>query len=105
MNAYDAYITRCKAHKSPSAVRNIIKYIIISAQRGYTNTEAVTKLNEHKIFTLTGKQWTVFSLAMQVLKMTRFEPDSSLAYEFAKMMRSGEVSEETLTLLKSRTRQ
>jgi len=104
MNEYDQYIARCKAPKSLGTVKRIIQHIIIGAKRGWDNTTLAAKLNEHRIYSLVNKKWTVNNLQMAVLNMVRFESDSSMAYALAAMLRTGEATPDDLVLLKSRTR-
>jgi len=101
---YASYIEKCKQPKEPSRVKNLIRYFITGAKRGWSNAQIAARLNELKIRTLVGKTWTENNVAMAVLKAVRFDQDSSLAHMLAVMLRSGEASEDDLALLRSRTR-
>jgi hypothetical protein len=101
---YAAYIAKCKAPKDPSKVRYLINCFITGAKRGLTNVQIADRLNELKIKSLVGKRWSPNNVAMAVLKMVRFDEDSSLAHTFAQMLKSGDVTENELALLRSRTR-
>lgn len=104
MDAYTDYINKCKAPKDATRVKNLIQCFITGARRGWSNAQIAARLNELKIKTLVGKSWSENNAAMAVLKMVRFDADSSLAHMLATMLQSGEVTEDDLTLLRSRTR-
>lgn len=98
------YIANCKAPKSVAAVTKIVKYILEGFRKGYDSTHLANQLNKFGIYTLMGKRWTANSVQMQALKMARFDHDSSLAWGFAKAMKSGEATQADLDLLLARTR-
>lgn len=103
-DAYTNYIEKCRKPKDPSKVKQLLQCFILGAKRGWSNAQIATRLNELKIRTLVGKTWTENNAAMAVLKAVRFDQDSSLAHMLATMLRSGEVTEDELALLRSRTR-
>jgi hypothetical protein len=101
---YAEYLAKCRAPKDPSKVRYLINCFITGAKRGLTNAQVADRLNELNIRTLVGKRWTTHNLCMAVLKMVRFDEDSSLAHTFAQMLQAGDVTQDDLVLLRSRTR-
>jgi len=101
---YADYIAKCKAPKDPGRVKSLVQYFITGAKRGWTNAQIADRLNELNIKSLVGKRWSPNNVAMAILKMTRFDENSSLAHMLATMLRSGEVGKNDLALLKGRTR-
>lgn len=104
MDEYQAYIASCKAPKSQAKIMNIVKWIIAGLRKGFSTPELATKLNEKGVMTIQGKQWTYNALQMQLLKMSRLDNDSSLAWALSSLLCRGAVSEHDLELLKTRTR-
>jgi hypothetical protein len=104
MNEYESYIARCKAPKKLAEIKKIVKTLIAGASQGFDNVTLAMKMNTALILTVMNKAWTPNNTAMAVLKASRFDKDSSLAYGLACMLRSGEVSQEELMLLRNRTR-
>lgn len=104
IDPYAAHIAKCKTPKDPSKVKQLIQCFILGAKRGWSNAQIADRLNELKIRTLVGKTFTENNVAMCILKAVRFDQDSSLAHMLATMLRSGEVTEDELALLRSRTR-
>ncbi|MQA22792.1 hypothetical protein [Rugamonas rivuli] len=102
--SYDAYIEKCKAPKAKAKVHNIVHHLLIGIRKGYTSQYLADRLNQFKVYTLMAKHWTANSVQMQLLKMKRFDNDSSLAWGFAHALSTGLATEDDLELLASRVR-
>jgi|GEM_PF-3944065 len=103
-DALNNYIANCKAPKATDTIKKIVKYIVEGFRKGYDSTHLANQLNKIGVYTLMGKRWTANSVQMQALKMARFDLDSSLAWGFAKAMKSGEATQADLERLLARTR-
>lgn len=101
---YADYIARCKAPKDVKHVRTLIDCLLKGAMRGWSNSQIANRLNELNIRSLVGKRWSSNNVAMAVLKLVRFDANSTLAHTFAAMLKAGDVSEDDLALLRARTR-
>lgn len=104
MNAYESYIQSCKAPKGQEKIKRIVHWIIVGIRKGYTTNIIAEKLNIHNILTIQGKQWTYHALQMQLLKISRLDSDSSLAWAFSVMLNDGNANEADLLLIQERTR-
>ena len=104
MNEYEAYIARCKAPKRMSQIKRVLTALIAGAKQNWDNATLATKMNTALVLTIMGKRWTPNNTAMAILKATRFDADSSLAYGLASMLQAGEVTPEELAILRGRTR-
>lgn len=104
MDEYQAYISRCKKPKHMTDIRRILTALIAGAKHGWDNATLATKMNTALVLTLMGKRWSANNIAMAILKSTRFDTDSSLAYGLASMLQTGEMTNDDLALLRSRTR-
>lgn len=103
-DALSTYIANCKAPKQQSKIKKIVQYIVEGFRKGYDSTHLANQLNKIGVYTLMDKRWTANSVQMQALKMARFDDDSSLAWGFARAMKSGEATQADLDLLLARTR-
>jgi hypothetical protein len=103
-DALNNYIANCKAPKAVAKVTTIVSKILKGFRLGMSSQAIADKLNEICVYTLMGKRWTANSVQVQALKMARFDLDSSLAWGFAKAMKSGEATQADLDLLLARTR-
>lgn len=102
--AYTAYIESCKVPKSQAKVKNIVYWILVGIRKGYTTQQIADKLNAKAVLTIQGKKWTYHALQMQLLKMSRLDNASSLAWALGCMLDAGDATESDVTLLKERTR-
>lgn len=104
MDAYDAYIESCKAPKSQAKVEEIVTAILKLLRKGLTVDQMVNELNRAKVLTLQGKAWNYYSLQMQIGKMARLDPSSSLAWGLKVLIETGNAHNEDLSNLRNRTR-
>ena len=104
MDALQSYIASSKAPKKPSKVKQIVEYILLGLRKEYATPFLAERLNQHKVFTLMGKRWSYESLQMQILKMARFDHDSSLAWGLWQALKSGSATQADLELLQARVR-
>lgn len=82
----------------------IVGTIIHGIRAGFDTASLVEKLNGFGILSITKKQWTVYSLQMQILKMARHDVRSTLAMTLGDMICYGDISHEDIHLLESRVR-
>ena len=107
MNMNDPYQAKIEASKQPKKwveVRNILNWLQLGIRNLYDTKTLCEKLNTKKIKTLTGGEWTMNSLQMQICKMSRLDSDSSLARGWAYLLRTGQVTKHDHELLLDRVR-
>jgi hypothetical protein len=103
-NAYDAYIVKCKSPKDPDKLKRIVLSILKLLRLGLSTDEIANELNELGVQSIQDKLWSYNALQMQLLKMAKKDPDSSLAWALVALLDTGEVSNEDIILIKSKTR-
>ena len=103
-DAYQAKIDASKEPKKWSKVRKILQYLQLGFRNGYGTKVLCDKLNAKQVKTLTDGTWSMSSLQMQILKMSRLDDDSSLARGWAYMLRTGQATAKDMALLQDRVR-
>lgn len=101
---YAAKIALSKQPKRWQDVKNILNWLQLGIRNLYDTHTLCDKLNARNVKTLTGGRWTINSLQMQILKMSRMDDDSSLARGWAYLMKTGQVTENDMVLLQDRVR-
>lgn len=104
MDAYQAYIDKCKAKKPQAKVIRIVRTILELLRQGMTTDQMVEALNKLGVLTIQDKTWNYYSLQMQLAKMARQDNDSSLAWAFSLLLDTDEANLDDLQLLKNRCR-
>jgi len=104
MDAYNTYIESCKTPKSQAKVEAIVIAILDLLRKGLTADQIANELNQAKMFTIQGKPWNYYSLQMQIGKMARLDPNSSLAWGLKVLIETGGAQYDDLRMLRQRTR-
>lgn len=104
MNAYDAYVQSCKSPKNPVKIKHIVESILQGLRMGQTTDELARSLNEKGVRTIQDKRWSYNALQMQLLKMAKTDPDSSLAWALSELIDEEKATLEDVALIRARTR-
>lgn len=101
---YEKHIAKCKAPKNPSTIKVIVSTILDGIRKGLNTFELAEYINDSGVKTIMNKPWNYYNLQMQLLKMARLDPDSSLAWGLNLLLEEGKANESDLFLLTQRTK-
>jgi hypothetical protein len=104
MDAYIAYIQRCKSPKNPTKIKHIVESILEGLRLGQTTEMLARSLNEKGVRTIQDKFWSYNALQMQLLKMAKSDPDSSLAWALSELIDEEKATLADVALIRARTR-
>jgi hypothetical protein len=101
---YTDYINKSKAHKDIEKVKTLVKWLIVGIRKHLTTKFIAERLNKVEIFSINGKRHTANSVAMQLLKLARRDPESSAVFALSLLIDDGVISDHDLELLQKRVR-
>lgn len=101
---YQKHIAKCKAPKNPSTIKVIVSTILDGIRKGLNTFELAKYLNDSGVKTIMNKPWNYYNLQMQLVKMARLDPDSSLAWGLNLLLEENKANETDLFLLTQRTK-
>ena len=99
---YTDYINKSKAHKDIEKVKTLVKWLIVGIRKHLTTKFIAERLNKVEIFSINGRP-PANSVAMQLLKLARRDPESSAVFALSLLIDDGVISDHDLELLQAST--